>query len=240
MDIEGLDDGALPDVLELLREAILTEMRVALPGTITSYDEETRNAEVLPLIMRKSFDAQEAIALPIIPNVPVVHPQTQKGALILPVSPGDPVTLIISDRSLEDWKASSGTLPTEAVDKRKHDLSDCWAIPGGWPDALPFAAASSGNLALQVTSGTKIYIGNGTDELLQIAHDAFSSLKTLAEKLNDTLTNIQALTVTSNIIPPFISSVPINSPLFLATGLEVTAIILEIDAELSSLDNIKA
>ena len=178
MAVEGLDDGDLGAVLALLRETINTELRVAAPATITKYDKDTRIAEVQPLIMRKAFDAPFPVPLPIIPNVPVVHPQTAKGGIILPVAPGDPVTLLFADRSLDDWKASTGLLPVFAQDKRKHDLSDCWAIPGGWPGALPFAPASAGNMAIQVLPGTKIYIGNGVAELLQLVHDLLDFVET--------------------------------------------------------------
>ena len=169
--IEGSDDGNLSAVLEILREVIFTEMRVALPGTIVKYDVNTRQAEVLPLIMRRAWDAENALPLPSIPNVPIMHPQTQAGALLLPVAKGDPVTLIFSDRSLDDWKASAGLSPVEAVDQRKHELSDCWAFPGGWPSATPYVPANSSALALQVTPGTPVYIGNGTEELLTLVDE---------------------------------------------------------------------
>ena len=176
--VNGMDDGDLTEALEVLREAIFTEIRVALPGKVVKYDKATRLAEVLPLVMRRAYGADTPVSLPVIPNVPVVHPQTQAGALILPVAVGDPVLLVYSDRSLDQWKASNGTQPMEAEERRKHELSDCWAIPGGRPGALSFTPASASALALQSKSGTPIYIGNGTNELLQLVHDLMDYIET--------------------------------------------------------------
>ncbi len=186
MAVEGFDDGDLGAAFDLLRESIFTELRVAGPGVVNSYDPVTRQAEIQPLIKRKAFGAESPVALPPVPNVPVLHPQTQAGALILPVAAGDPVLLVFTDRSLDDWKASNGSQPTEAKDKRKHDFSDCYAILGGWPSALSFTPATdAANLALQVASGTKMYLGNDTDELLSIMHAVFEQLETLLDyKLN--------------------------------------------------------
>ncbi len=176
---EGMLNGTLVEAFSNAREAMFTEMRVALPGVVESYDSEKRTANVLPLIMRRALDSAAPVSLPVLPNVPIMHPQTQAGALLLPIAKGDPVTLLFSDRSLDQWKSSNGGQPTEAEEKRKHEISDCWAFPGGWPNAFPFTPATDAtNLAIQVATGTKIYIGNDTDELLQLLHDLLDYVET--------------------------------------------------------------
>lgn len=238
---EGLFNGTLAEAFNNFREAMFTEMRVALPGVVVSYDSTLRQAEVLPLIMRRSVDAASPVPLPNLPNVPVMHPQTAKGALLLPIGPGDPVMLIFSDRSLDQWKASDGAAPTEAEEKRKHEISDLWAIPGGWPNAKSFTPATGAeNLLVQVSNGTKIYIGNSTNELLQIASDAFTSLKSLAEELKSTLAGIQAITTT---VPPG-PSAPVIFPIdniatFTPIEASVDSIISKVDSEIESLAEIK-
>ncbi len=167
--LQGLINPDLTEALEVVSEALMTTLRVALPGCITIYDETTHKATVQPLLMKRDID-DTATPTPLspIPNVPIMFPRTSKGALILPLAVGDPVTLLFSDRGLDQWKVSTGDAPVEPNSTRKHTLSDCWAIPGGYPDGKPFAAASPGNLALQVQPGTKIYIGDGSIELLKL------------------------------------------------------------------------
>lgn len=194
-EIPGLEDGSLPEVLEVLRKSIFTEMCVALPGVVVKYDTTTRQADVQPLIMRRWWKMDFPESLSIIPNVPVMHPQTQAGALILPVAEGDPVTLIFSDRSLDEWKESDGSLPTEAQEQRKHELSDCWAIPGGWPKALPFMGAADGNLALQVKPETKIYIGNGSEELLAIVDATIDIVDASIDHLDATIDHLDGVII---------------------------------------------
>lgn len=166
---EKLDNPTLGEAIQVAVDLVMTQLRVALPGCVTTYDSRTRKATVAPLLMRRMTpDAVTPAPLPLIPNVPIVFPQTAKGALILPMDVGDPVTILFSDRALGAWKAGDGVAPVVPKNTRKHHLSDCWAIPGGYPDGFPFTAQSEGNLALQVTPGTKIYIGNGQAELIDL------------------------------------------------------------------------
>lgn len=147
----------------------MQQLHVAMPGKVEVYSETTHLADVQPLVKTRTTQSPlPAKDLPIIPNVPVIHPRCTKGAVIVPLAAGDLVTLIFSDRALDTWKASLGSKPAEPGNNRRHHLSDCWAIPGGYPSALPFTPAYAGALALQVSPGTKIALGNGAVEVLDL------------------------------------------------------------------------
>ena len=176
---EKLDNPTLSEAMQVAVDAVMTQLRVALPGCVATYDSKTRKATVVPLLMRRmTSDAVDPTPLSSIPNVPIVFPQTTKGALILPIAKGDPVTILFSDRALDAWKAGNGVTPVEPNNTRKHHLSDCWAMPGGYPDGFPFTAHSEGNLEIQVAPGTKVYIGKGVEELISLLSEVLDFITT--------------------------------------------------------------
>ena len=183
----------------LLRESfdeMAGELRVCLPGRIESYDPDTHLASIQPLIKRRFYARKMAVSLPIINRVPVIHPRTANAYIRLPVARGDLVTMVFTDRSMEAWLQGDGA-ETEALDTRQHHLSDAYAILGGYPEKKKITADNPEALEIHVEDGVKITIGNGTEELLQIASDAFTELKNLVNELSQTLADIQLLTVTS-------------------------------------------
>ncbi len=102
-----------------------------------------------------------------IAGVPIMHPRSSKGSIYLPLSAGDMVTLLVSDRDLSRWKAGSGqeTAPQMA---RAHDLADCWAFPGGYPDGVPPAPRFPGAVEVNLELGTGFAVGNGIVELIDL------------------------------------------------------------------------
>ena len=124
----------LPDVIRIALESHANRLRVAMPGLITSYDSNKHKATIQPLVQYKK-EGGETQSLAPIAGVPILHPRSRAGAIYLPLAAGDPVTLLVADRDLGRWKAGNGqeTLP---LVMRAHDLADCWAFPGGYPDGI--------------------------------------------------------------------------------------------------------
>lgn len=213
------------------------DLRVCMPGRIETYDPDTHLATVQPLLKRKFYGRETSTLLPIISRVPVVHPQSSNAILRLPINEGSLVTLIFTDRSIENWLAGDGA-PKDPLDTRRHHLNDAYAIPGGYPEGLPWSANNPDALEIEVKSGTKITIGNGTDELLQLAHDAFSELKDLVSELSQTLADLQLEThqVSVEGAP---TGVPLNASSYATTKTAVDAIGTAVDATIASLGNIK-
>lgn len=231
--------SAATDLENILNEAIrahLLELRVCLPGRIEKYDPDTMLAEVQPLLKRRFYGRPQASQLPIIARVPVVHPRTQRALIRLPIKRGDIVTLVFADRSLENWLAGAGE-EREPLDTRAHNLSDAYAIPGGYPERLKKTAANPEALEVVVEPGTKITIGNGTDELLQIAHDAFQALNETVQQLSDALGEIQNITHTDS--QGGTTSPPLNAGQFATLQSSVDAIVGDVDAAVQALGNLK-
>lgn len=227
----------LPVVIRDAFRDLAGELRVCMPASVQEYDPDTMLASVQPLLKRKFYSATSPVLLPIINNVPVMHPRSGTAMIRLPIAKGDLVTLVFSDRSIEQWVQGAGEAKY-TDDTRQHHLSDAYAIPGGYPKGKQKTAANPDALEIVLEPGTKVSIGNGTDELLAIAHASFTSLKDLCEKLASTLTGIQAITVTCAIAGSP-SSTPINAATFSSLKTQVDSITSAVNSELSKLGNLK-
>ena len=225
-------------LLKLINQSIdesNAALRVSMPGRIEKYDPNTMLANIQPLLKIKFYGRNSSELLPIINNVPVCHSRTGSSLIRLPVALGDLVTILFSDRSIESWVSGNGE-EKEPEDTRKHHISDAVAFLGGYPKGLKQTAKNKNALEISVKSGTKITIGNGSEELLQLAHDAFTSLKTLTEELSQTLADIQMITHTET---GSTTSVPINSASFAAIKTNVDAITTGVQTTLTDLEKIK-
>lgn len=227
----------LPLVIREQFREMAGELRVCMPAEIQEYDADTMIASVQPLLRRRFYASPNPVLLPIINNVPVIHPRSGTAMIRLPVARGDLVTLVFSDRSLEQWIQGSGEAKYPD-DPRQHHLTDAYAIPGGYPRGRQKTADNPDALEIVLEPGTKVSIGNGTDELLSIAHSSFTSLQSLCARLSDTLTGIQALTVTCiSLGAP--SSVPINAATFATLAGQVNSLSSDVNTQLQKLANIK-
>ena len=166
----------LTDTMRLVLESHSNLLRVAMPASVLEYDSSTHKAKVQPLVQYKR-EGGETQSLAPIAGVPIIHPRTAAGALFLPLAPGDCVTLLVSDRDLSRWKAGSGqqTMPTIA---RAHDLADCWAIPGGYPDGLAPEPRFAGAMEVWLPNGGKFAVGHGTDEIIDLIIQVIDYIET--------------------------------------------------------------
>lgn len=179
------------ETVRLIIEQVLADVHVCLPGRVENYNSSNQTASVQPSLKR-GYDENgnvTVVNLPVIPNVPVCHPRANNAWIHLPVKSGDSVLLIISERSLDVWKAQGGIV--NPADRRKFNLTDAFAIPGGYSPSSPFTVDDPNDVEikndtgkLSVKSTGKFVISNGTVELL----DQLSTLL-------DHLINAQVLTM---------------------------------------------
>lgn len=108
-------------------DAVMSELHVCLPGRIEKYEHTKQRAQVKPLL-RRNYRNGEIQEMPVIAGVPVVFPRSGGASFTMPVKRGDGVLLLFADRSLDSWLLSGGSVTPD--DRRKHDISDCIAIPG--------------------------------------------------------------------------------------------------------------
>jgi len=107
-------------------DAALGQVHTALPAIIDKYDHATQTAEVKPALRRRFAD-DSVVELPVIPGVPVLWPGSADGGICWPLTRGDAVMLMFSERSMDEWMANGGVVTPS--DGRRFDLTDAVAIP---------------------------------------------------------------------------------------------------------------
>jgi Phage protein Gp138 N-terminal domain len=173
---------------DAVRAAVLYQLNIihtSFPGIIVSYDFTTQKATIQPALNKKYTDGVVR-SMPILNNVPVIFPRSGGAALTFPISPGDTVLVICSERSLDNWLNTGGQVTP--VDPRKFDLSDGIAIPGLFPFSQSSPAPNNSDVVLQY-QGSKIIIdstGNvkiETSATVAIGNSAVEVLNILSQAL---------------------------------------------------------
>lgn len=144
-----------PTLALVIQQAIeqkLCDVHVSLPGRIVSYDSKTQKAKVQPEIKREYSDGR-SLELPVLTDVPVIWPRAGGAYLHLPLKPGHQVTILFSERSLDEWKQKGGSI--KASERRKHNISDAVCFPGGYPF----------NNAADVPNGSDVFLVNDKSEM---------------------------------------------------------------------------
>lgn len=104
------------DMEELIRTAIEQHMsRVwnSLPGTVVpgSYDATKQTVSVQPSVkgyVKKEDGTQQAVDLPVLPDVPVQFPAGGGVSMTFPIKGGEEVLVSFSSRSPDNWQQSGG------------------------------------------------------------------------------------------------------------------------------------
>lgn len=168
-----------PTLSQVLKDAInsrLIDMRVSIPAIVTKYDSEKQTVSAQPALLTKDDDGNTD-PLPVVSNIPVLFHRANKAFITMPIVVGDSVLLIFSDRSIDRWKVKGGLV--DPNDARIHDLTDAFAIPGGYP---------SGSVIEQTVDTEAIQIGNDKttmkihpDGKLQVENDMYELVTILSD-----------------------------------------------------------
>ena len=101
-----------PQHIAALKQEIFSSLRCALPGTVESFDAETRTAVIRPGVRD----------MPLLRDVPVFMPWR------FDIFPGDPCLVIFTDCDIDAW--FEGGEQEEPASGRRHALSDAFAFVG--------------------------------------------------------------------------------------------------------------
>lgn len=168
--------GELSEVLKTERGVIQSQLRVALPGIIQSFDPDAVTAVVQPAIryIEQDNDGSKATRdYPLLVDVPVVFPRGGGCTLTFPVKPGDECLVIFADRCIDFWWQSGGV--QEPVDSRMHDLSDAFAIVGPQSQAKKISGISASAVELRSDDGkTKISLNPSSGAITGTAPGGFN------------------------------------------------------------------
>ena len=155
--------------------------------------------------LKRKYADGRIVDLPIINKVPIVFSRSKGKWVHFDMDPGDEVTSVFVERSLDTWKEKGGSVSPN--DPRKFQISDAMAYPGGSsiPNALkPNGPAGSIEMAngenyvlieksgkvllkngggnIEMSPAGKFKITNDTEELVSLISD-------LADECSKILTN---------------------------------------------------
>lgn len=154
----------------IIEELLKSKMSTAMVAQVSAYDGKNR-ITAQPVVTRR-YKGQDPIPLPPIEDVPVVFPGAGDYWLTFPIEEGSWVLLVCSQRSIDAWKNSDGSVG-DASTPRKFSMSDAIAIPGILPFSEGFDVGDgmklrnkAGNVNIQIDSDVvTITNGNGTIKL---------------------------------------------------------------------------
>jgi Phage protein Gp138 N-terminal domain len=138
----------LEDAFDSEAWQLLCGLRVACPGIIQSFNA-TKQTVTVQLAIRENI-LQDLVKTPIAVNplvdVPILVPRAGGYSLTLPISVGDECLVIFGDNCIDGWWQSGGI--QNQLDRRRHDLSDGFALLGCWsqPRVIPSYSASKAQL----------------------------------------------------------------------------------------------
>jgi hypothetical protein len=179
----------------VMRDAIdsmLYDVHTAMPAKIVALKGNAM-CDIQPLLQRKYKDGSLK-PLPVIQDVPVVHPRGADYWVKLPIAVGDTGLAVFSERSLDTWAQTGGMV--DPADPRRHDLSDAVFIPGLYAKAAPLSGAAADmvlhNGAAEITvkkPGKFKFAKVGGDEVLALLVQITDKLSTLSDTLSKDTTN---------------------------------------------------
>ncbi|MCS4315801.1 phage baseplate assembly protein V [Serratia sp. BIGb0234] len=146
--------GSEQNMATALTDDIMSNLRVALPGIIQSFDPDAVTCVVQPAV--KGYESDDAgkkssLSLPLLVDVPVIFPRGGGVTLTFPVKAGDECLLVFSDRCIDFWWQNGGV--QESVDSRMHDLSDAFAIVGPQSQDKKISGISTSAAQLRTDDG---------------------------------------------------------------------------------------
>ncbi len=155
-----------------------------LPAIVDSFDTATQSVNVKLAVNEKQnqtgdyFDNNSLI----MPDIRVLFPASSNNSFLsFPIKKGDTGVLIACDCDIENFLTGDGSI-TNAVSERRHDLSDCFFIPGFFPDSKTITADANNiilknnNMTITLDPTGKISISGATDDLIALIYTAIDEL----------------------------------------------------------------
>ncbi|EKQ56262.1 MULTISPECIES: Gp138 family membrane-puncturing spike protein [unclassified Clostridium] len=148
--------GSENELYKSMGDAWKSILRVACPGIIQSFDEATQTCVIQPAIKEKITNndySTKWIDLPLLLDIPIVIPRAGNFCLTIPPKKGDECLVIFADMCIDAWWSLGGS--QNQIEKRRHDLSDGFAILGVWSQPNKISNYSTDSCQLRNLSGSQ-------------------------------------------------------------------------------------
>lgn len=166
-----------PTLAAVIRRAMdraRAQIRVSIPAKVISFDSSAVTCDVQPLIRQPEQNGDYTVDPPL-KGVPVVYSGSRQHRVRFPLSAGDQVLLLFSDRAIDEWALAlqlpEVSNPSEKypAEYRSHSITDAVAIP-----LATFAAAvrtvptdrlelQNGDVTIALTDAGEVLVHDGTD-----------------------------------------------------------------------------
>jgi hypothetical protein len=149
-----------------LRWQLMCDLRVAIPAVIQSFDAEKQTVTVQPAIRENMLfnSVPTPQDLPPLKDIPIIIPRAGGFSITLPVTAGDECLVVFADMCIDAWWQSGGTSNVQP-DRRRHDLSDGFAILGCWSQPSVLTSYETDSLQIRSDDGNKV---------IEVADDAIN------------------------------------------------------------------
>ncbi|SFE43284.1 hypothetical protein SAMN04487969_102493 [Paenibacillus algorifonticola] len=144
------------DMYRSMFDAFSSNLRVAMPGIIQSFDPVEQTVTVQPAIRERVQDGKlqsSWVNLPLLLDVPIVLPRAGNMVMTMPIAAGDECLVIFADMCYDAFFSNGGI--QNQIEKRRHDLSDGIAIIGMWSQPNVIENYSTTSAQLRNLNGTQ-------------------------------------------------------------------------------------
>lgn len=147
--------GSRDEFYRIFKDSILSEIRVAIPGIIQSFNATEQTVTVQPALreqVKVENFTEQWVNLPLLLDVPIVIPRAGGYAITFPVKVGDECLVVFGDMCIDAW-FSNGSVQNQ-IEMRRHDLSDAFAILGITSMPRKISNYNTSNLQIKSETGT--------------------------------------------------------------------------------------
>ena len=159
--------AAKTEIFRKMLDQFGAELRVASPGIIQSFDSAKQTVTV-QIAIREKINIDGVLSwreVPILVDVPIFMPRSGGYIITLPINKGDECLVIFGDNCMDAWWQSGGA--QNQIDKRRHDLSDGFAIIGIWNQTKTIEGYAESSIQVRNEPGdTYIEISDKTINLV--------------------------------------------------------------------------
>ncbi len=104
----------------------MMDLNICLPVEVRKFNKSELTADIRPEFDAGFFDGSVVEALTIF-DVPILYPMSGDSALVFPLKKGDKGIIIVSQRSIDNWRSNGSRLPS---DSDLFPIGSCFLIPG--------------------------------------------------------------------------------------------------------------